>query len=143
MKKTKKALIGIGIAFLLILLFGFAQTACLSSFGGTPEGSRLERMKTSPMFKDGKFANNPDIPTLTPGASYWEVIKRQFFGSEQRHPPGEIPVVYPKADTFISPPPAGLRAIWFGHATVLLEIDGLRILVDPVFSEKVSPFTSV
>ena len=49
MKKTKKTYIGIGILFLLILLFGFTQTACLSSFGGTPEGSRLERMKTSPI----------------------------------------------------------------------------------------------
>ncbi len=143
MNRTKKTSLGLLVLIFIIFLFGFTQTACLSSFGGTPEGSRLERMKTSPMFKEGKFANNPDVPTLTPGASYWEIMKRQFFGSEVRHPPGEIPVVFPKADTFSSPLKPGLRAIWFGHATLLLEIDGLRVLVDPVFSEKVSPFTSV
>ena len=34
----------------------------------------------------------------------------------------------------------GLRAIWFGHASVLLEIDGVRILTDPVLSQRASPF---
>jgi L-ascorbate metabolism protein UlaG (beta-lactamase superfamily) len=33
-----------------------------------------------------------------------------------------------------------LRATWLGHSTVYLEIDGLRLLVDPVFSERASPF---
>lgn len=140
---TPKKSLGLIILIFIVILFVLLQTACLSSFGADPEGKRLERMKTSSMFKEGKFANNPDVPMLTPGVSYWEVIKRQLFGSEVRHPPGEIPVVYPKADTFSSPPRQGLRAIWFGHATVLLEIDGVRILVDPVFSERVSPFTSL
>ena len=26
----------------------------------------------------------------------------------------------------------GLRATWLGHSTVLLEIDGVRVLTDPV-----------
>ena len=35
--------------------------------------------------------------------------------------------------------PPGLRAFWFGHATVLVEIDGVRVLTDPVLSDRVSP----
>src|SRR5205823_4637327 len=37
-------------------------------------------------------------------------------------------------------PETGLRATWLGHSTVLLEIDGLRILTDPVWGERASPF---
>lgn len=33
----------------------------------------------------------------------------------------------------------GLRVTWLGHATVLVEIDGLNILTDPIFSQRASP----
>jgi N-acyl-phosphatidylethanolamine-hydrolysing phospholipase D len=32
---------------------------------------------------------------------------------------------------------------WIGHATALLQIDGVNILTDPVFSERASPFTFI
>ena len=34
----------------------------------------------------------------------------------------------------------GLRVTWLGHATVLVEMDGLNILTDPMFSQRASPF---
>jgi len=37
-------------------------------------------------------------------------------------------------------PSNGLRTTWLGHASVLVEIDGIRILTDPVFSTRASPF---
>lgn len=33
----------------------------------------------------------------------------------------------------------GLRVTWLGHATVLVEIDGLNVLTDPMFSQRASP----
>lgn len=33
----------------------------------------------------------------------------------------------------------GLRVTWLGHATVLVEMDGLNVLTDPVFSQRASP----
>ncbi|EQA53037.1 MBL fold metallo-hydrolase [Leptospira kmetyi] len=125
-----------------IVVLIFLQTGCLSSFGGTPEGKRLERMQTSKMFKDGKFENDPFVPNLISG-SYTEILRRQLFGNEQRTPPSPIPVIHPDRQSFSAVPKPGLRAIWLGHTGVLVEIDGVRILTDPVFSEKVSPFTSV
>ncbi|ALO26822.1 MBL fold metallo-hydrolase [Leptospira borgpetersenii] len=122
--------------FALVIL----QTSCLSSFGGTPEGKRLERMRTSKMYKDGKFENDPFVPNIVSG-TYTNIIWRQLFGNEQRTPPSSIPVVYPKSFSPNASP--GLRTIWLGHASVLVEIDEVRILTDPVFSNKVSPFKSV
>jgi len=43
-----------------------------------------------------------------------------------------------KAD-FALPPASGLRATWLGHSTVLVEIDGARILFDPVWARRASP----
>ena len=38
-----------------------------------------------------------------------------------------------------TPPESGLRATWLGHSTVLIEIDGLRVLTDPVWGNRASP----
>jgi L-ascorbate metabolism protein UlaG (beta-lactamase superfamily) len=33
----------------------------------------------------------------------------------------------------------GLRATWLGHSTTLIEIEGLRVLIDPVWGSRASP----
>jgi L-ascorbate metabolism protein UlaG (beta-lactamase superfamily) len=53
-------------------------------------------------------------------------------------PAGELPIVNP-LEGWRRPVQSGLRATWLGHSTVLLEIDGLRVLTDPVWGERVSP----
>ena len=42
---------------------------------------------------------------------------------------------------YAMPPANGLRVTWFGHSASLIEIDGVRILIDPVWDERASPFT--
>jgi L-ascorbate metabolism protein UlaG (beta-lactamase superfamily) len=39
------------------------------------------------------------------------------------------------------PVETGLRATWLGHSTVLVEIDGMRVLTDPVWGERASPMS--
>lgn len=51
------------------------------------------------------------------------------------HPPGVIPVVRPAP----SGAAAALAVTWFGHASALIEVDGARVLADPVWGERVSP----
>ncbi len=36
-------------------------------------------------------------------------------------------------------PENGLRVTWFGHSSALLEIDGVRLLIDPVWDERAAP----
>ena len=38
-----------------------------------------------------------------------------------------------------TPPVSGLRVTWFGHSSMLLEIDGFRILIDPIWENRASP----
>ena len=53
-------------------------------FGSTPSGERLERIKTSPQYSNGKFQNQSFTPDLTEGASFFSVLKEFLFEKKQR-----------------------------------------------------------
>jgi L-ascorbate metabolism protein UlaG (beta-lactamase superfamily) len=89
----------------------------------------------SPHFSDGSFHNTLPTPALAP-ANTRDGLLRQWH--EERHvglPGGPIPLVRAElpADA------AELAVTWFGHASALLEVDGRRVLVDPVWGHRVSP----
>jgi L-ascorbate metabolism protein UlaG (beta-lactamase superfamily) len=111
-----------------------------SVFGGKAHGLRLERMRSSPRFLDGFFRNTAGVgPGLKPGTAF-STLGEFFLGGSQRTPPGPLPLESPLA-TWARPVDTGLRATWLGHSTVLLEVDGLRVLTDPVWGERVSPWS--
>ncbi len=56
----------------------------------------------------------------------------------QRIPAHPIPICYP--ESLAGQAEDAVKAIWFGHSTVLLEIQGKRLLLDPTFSDAPSPF---
>jgi L-ascorbate metabolism protein UlaG (beta-lactamase superfamily) len=43
------------------------------------------------------------------------------------------------AGVYASVPAGGLRVTWFGHSASLVEMDGFRVLIDPVWDERASP----
>ena len=68
-----------------------------------------------------------------------DVLRRFRDSAETRKPARPIPVVSASHE----PRPDGLYITWFGHASCLVELDGARILLDPVWSERVSPSQQV
>ncbi|MBW2264301.1 MAG: MBL fold metallo-hydrolase, partial [Deltaproteobacteria bacterium] len=68
---------------------------------------------------------------------------RWIFGKEVRRPKKEIPVVTLDRASFDTPPDDDLRITWMGHSSVLVEIDGRRILTDPIWSKRCSPSSLV
>jgi len=119
-------------------LAAVASTDWLASFGGQASGERLQRMQRSPRFRDGAFENAVPTTKLLPG-SVGRMMKQRFGGDEQRYPPSPLPIVQATRDSFATPPTSGVRATWLGHSTVLVEIDGMRVLTDPVWSDRASP----
>jgi len=118
------------------------STGWLAAFGAGPAGDRRERILRSPQF-DGKRFRNP-IPTHTiRGHDVLETLRLQLTAGPERYPARAIPVVPRSAADFAAPPASGLRLTWLGHASALVEIDGRRLLVDPVWSERVSPSSAV
>lgn len=134
--KFRRVVLLLGVLLVVAILVLLHSTEWLVSLGGRPEGARFERIRRSPQWADGKFRNRQQAPLTT--ASNLEMLRRQFFGDEQREPLRPIPIVTAR--------PAGhspLRATWLGWATVLVEIDGRRVLTDPVWSERCSPSTLI
>jgi L-ascorbate metabolism protein UlaG (beta-lactamase superfamily) len=108
-----------------------------AAIGGRPSGERLARMRRSPNYRDGQFHNA--VPaSIAPPSSGPGIAREMLTGRELRRPARSVPLVVPDLS---EPPAGGLRATWLGHATVLVELDGRRLLFDPVWSERVSPST--
>jgi L-ascorbate metabolism protein UlaG (beta-lactamase superfamily) len=65
-------------------------------------------------------------------------IRELLCGGERRIPAGPLPLVNP-VDRWATRAESGLRVTWLGHSTLLLEIDGVRVLTDPVWGKRASP----
>jgi L-ascorbate metabolism protein UlaG (beta-lactamase superfamily) len=96
---------------------------------------RRERVAASPRWDGERFRNTHPAP---PRAAPMPSMKDFLCGGERRVPRAPLPSVDPR-DTWRQPPDTGLRATWLGHSTVLLEIDGWRVLTDPVWGPRASP----
>lgn len=100
-------------------------------------GLRLERVRASAQF-DGATFRNPSGKGAGLKGNPLPVLGEYFFGRNQRTPPAPLPLSRPH-DTWAQGHDTGLRVTWLGHSTVLLELDGYRVLTDPVFGERASP----
>ncbi len=100
-------------------------------------GLRQERVRASKQFLDGAFRNPTGIGPGLQGNPL-PLLGEYFFGDARRSPPGPLPLVRPH-EIWSRPSSTGFRTTWLGHSTVLLELDGHRVLTDPVFGERASP----
>src|SRR5580704_2775669 len=111
----------------------------MRSLGKKPQGARLERMQASPRWLGDRFRNvHPIPPGLRDPNATMPSLSDFLCGSERRVPRGPLPSMNP-LESWRKPPNSGLRATWLGHSTVLIEIDGLRVLTDPVWGSRASP----
>ncbi|WP_307813113.1 MBL fold metallo-hydrolase [Streptomyces sp. N35] len=111
-------------------------------FGADPAGERMERIRRSPNFANGTFRNPVDAKVGPQGSK--AAFAKTYFDREQRArraPAGTIPVHPTTLADLAKPPASGLRITWMGHSSVLAEIDGRRVLFDPVWGERCSPFS--
>jgi L-ascorbate metabolism protein UlaG (beta-lactamase superfamily) len=100
-------------------------------------GLRLERMRASAQYRDGRFHNAAGVQPRMRGNRL--AIASDFaFGGRARRPPGRVPLASP-LEAWARPPSSGLRVTWLGHSTVLIEAGGRRLLTDPVFGARASP----
>jgi L-ascorbate metabolism protein UlaG (beta-lactamase superfamily) len=138
------AMLGLGGLWTMIHSTGY-----FSALGGTPEGARLVRMQGSAQFQEGRFINpwmreQMDLMSVAAAPEGQpHVFWRWLLGKEQRTPDRELPLVKRTQASFGAPPASGLQVTWLGHSTLIIEIDGHRILTDPVFSKRASPSSLV
>lgn len=123
---------------LIIVLVGgvviFLQTPV---FGSLPEGQRLTKIERSKNYIDGQFRNQVNTPMFSEGNNFLTVNFKYLFAKTERLTPEEpLPVV--KMDL------KGLDrnqdvVIWLGHSSYFIQLNGKRILIDPVLRPRASP----
>lgn len=105
------------------------------------ESAEAEQAKTllrRAVFEQRRFLN--PLPTSVGG---WETLRKAlplYLANKEekspRKPPGPFRT---DSSVYATPPRSGLRLTWMGHSSTLVEIDGMRVLLDPVWDERASP----
>lgn len=99
-----------------------------------------------PIYKSGVFKSPFDTWKFP---SFWDLMglmKAFRFNDTSGIPLGNqekldrtLPIVKPDNEKMQNPPQSGVQVMWIGHASVLVQIDGISVLTDPVFSARCSP----
>jgi L-ascorbate metabolism protein UlaG (beta-lactamase superfamily) len=99
-------------------------------------GARLERIRRSPNYRGDRFENLVPTGVTVKGTSLFKML-REF----RNRPADTVPAVrVPSIKTELRAlPDEGVWVVWFGHSSYLLKVEGLTILVDPVFSGNAAP----
>jgi L-ascorbate metabolism protein UlaG (beta-lactamase superfamily) len=111
----------------------------MKSMGKRAAGARLERMQASPRWVGDGFRNQyPMLAGLRDTTVPMPTVSEFLCGGKRRVPTAPLPAFDPRTG-WQRPSDSGLRATWLGHSTVLIEIDGYRVLTDPVWGARASP----
>jgi len=133
----KKIMLGL---LIIIITFSIGILLFLNTeqFGKHPSGDRLKKIEQSPNYKNGSFQNINHTPTLTEGVSYGKVIYEFLFSAKPKEPSAKVPSIKTNLNALH---PNENVLIWMGHSSYFLQVDGKKILVDPVFSGNASPLS--
>ena len=94
----------------------------------------------SPNYRDGVFHNLEPASAIKLDAEENRLIIFEVFSNPaESRPQSPIPLAEPPSPATADP----LAVTWLGHATALIEIDGYRLLTDPVWSQRCSPSKTV
>ncbi|MDR1854940.1 MAG: MBL fold metallo-hydrolase [Azoarcus sp.] len=120
-------------AFLAVLA-ALGGCQMLREFGDVPSAEETAAYEKLPYFKDGEFQSPEPLEyhfdrATGPGyASRW-----RFVLPNPNAPKAELPKVKLDASAFAATPSSELVAYWLGHSSLIIEMEGKRLLVDPVF----------
>ena len=122
------------IVLLALFLLIFLR---LPKFGRLPSGERVLKINASPNFRNGAFQNQSITPNFTEGATFFSVLKKFLFEKKERvKPVDKIPSL---KTNLLNLDISKDVLVWFGHSSYFMQVDGKRILVDPVLIGSASP----
>lgn len=133
-----RAALRLGVRSASLLAGGWlvrALSGTSAAVGARPRDIRPVARR-SPQYADGVFINiEPAAPGISMDREERRLLITEMFGSRGASwPRGTIPLADPTDG------PAGECAVsWYGHSSALLEVDGYRVLADPIWSRRCSP----
>lgn len=139
-KKHKwiKVVVILFVILLLLLLAALLFLKLWPAFGGRASAEdRQDYEARTENYRDGRFYNDGDFQIVRET----EQTDEHIISSKGMKPEGELPVAEPSYDEELSEDE--VRVTWFGHSSLLLQMHGMNILIDPVLSERSSPVSFV
>lgn len=137
MKIFKRVMLILIYIILLIILAVVIFFRTAPQIGGKASGERLARMQEAPNFEDGKFQNTIETKMEMSGKSLRETLSHYLFADKtQKNPQNPIQVKPFDATAFGQIADDSVAFVWFGHSTILMKINGVTILADPVIEGK-------
>lgn len=124
---------GLGALLLAVVsFFGLAPQVVKA-----PQGWHLDSISTSPHFKDGTFVN--EVSTTT--ASFWKAMSTlpEYWRLENGEPKDTLPVRFGLNKELATD--SSCFITWYGHSAFFFEIEGKRILIDPMLGDYAAPFS--
>lgn len=128
---------------LLLAALAVVSLSGCAGFGKRPRGARQARVESSTQWDaDEDHFDNPQ--PLWNNLSVRALFRSMRNGSDHSAPEDtatQLPVQRVDPRLLATPPDSGLRVTWFGHSSLLIELDGVRVLTDPVWGPRSSPVT--
>ncbi len=138
-----KAALRFGFGTASLLAGGWALRALQgtsTALGATPAEIAAVAGR-SPRYRNGVFSNLEAPSGIRMDGELQRTLLRDLANAGSLgKPSGPIPLAEkPRVDS----QPSEAAASWYGHSSALIEIDGYRVLADPVWSQRCSPSRSV
>jgi L-ascorbate metabolism protein UlaG (beta-lactamase superfamily) len=130
-KVLRRTLVSLAAA---LLLAAAAGCHLLQTLGEAPSAEEAAAYQKLPYFRDGVFQSPEPLPSYPErstgqGPSGWI----RFALPNPNAPDAPLPKAALDASSFAAEPAAGIAAWWLGHSALIIEFEGKRLLVDPVF----------
>ncbi len=116
----------------ILIVLSVAAIAFINqpSFGRLPHGERLERVRKSSNYRDGKFQNLSPTQQITSDKSLFSIMMDFLFKKvKDLRPETDLPTI--KTDLKQLNHDEEMM-VWLGHSSVFIQANGQRFLVDPV-----------
>ena len=131
----------IGVLFAIPIVFVLSVSLYVRlnpQFGGRITKSDIERYRQSPNWDGKKFVNRSETTVSVGFKNLPKVIYRQFSNTKVRQPQHRIKIPELSHSQWQINPEMP-KYVWYGHATLLLQIKGKNILIDPMFGPDAAP----
>ncbi|KAA3633577.1 MAG: MBL fold metallo-hydrolase [Bacteroidetes bacterium] len=109
------------------------------NFGGAFSGDLNQKFSRSKQW-DGKAFQNIVPVSMVKLSNAPGLLRERFSNNNIKEPEKPLPIKrldHNKWDTMPEKP----KFVWYGHATLLLQINGKNLLIDPMFGPIASPFS--
>ncbi len=121
------------IPLILLLLFVFLFLKLWLPFGGSPsKKDKKDYEARASNYKDGRFWPYEEFTMISKTKE-----KNTYLSTKNTKPKESLPTVGPTP--LSTPHTEDLTVSWLGHSTIFLQMQGMNILIDPVFSDRTSP----